>query len=222
MTQRGMAVIAWTDSRGTDDDIYAQNVYLSGVRGSAPALLSPLNGATIAADTVRLSWSRGVATATKYQLDLSIDSLFVFGTSDSTLTDTTKTVHGLQKGPTYWWRVRAFDGSWGPFSSFRKFLTSTTSVELPAGTPTSFSLGQNYPNPFNPSTTIRYALPHTAHVTLTVFDALGRRVADLIDGNVDAGYHEITFDARNLASGVYFYRLETPGFIQTHRLALIR
>ncbi|HEX9015997.1 MAG TPA: T9SS type A sorting domain-containing protein, partial [Chloroflexota bacterium] len=222
MTQHGMAVIAWTDGRGTDDDIYAQNVDLTGARGAAPALLSPLNGAAVAADSARLVWSRGVPTATKYRLDLSIDSLFVFGSSDSTLTDTAKTVRGLLKGNTYWWRVRAFDGSWGPFSLARKFLTSTTSVELPPGTPTSFSLGQNYPNPFNPATMIRYGLPHASHVTLVVYDALGRRVAELVNGTIEAGYHEVKFDGRNLASGVYFYKLEAADFVQVRKLMIIR
>ncbi len=84
-----------------------------------------------------------------------------------------------------------------------------------------FTLFQNYPNPFNPSTSIRYALRHRSHVTLTVFDILGQRVAELVNGDIDAGYHEVKFDATNLASGVYFYRLTAGLFVDTKRLLLI-
>ena len=88
--------------------------------------------------------------------------------------------------------------------------------------PVSYTLEQNYPNPFNPSTTIGYALPHRSHVALTVFNVLGQQVAMLVDGDLEAGFHEVRFSAAGLASGVYFYRLQTPGFVQTHKLLLLR
>ncbi len=81
MTRRGMAVIAWTDSRGTDDDVYAQNVDLTGARGVPPVLMLPLNGASAKGDSARLVWSRVNTTATKYWLDLAADSLFSFRTT---------------------------------------------------------------------------------------------------------------------------------------------
>jgi hypothetical protein len=85
-----------------------------------------------------------------------------------------------------------------------------------------FDLMQNYPNPFNPITTIRYGLPVRAHVTLAVFNTLGQSVATLVNGEVDAGYHEVTFDAAGLASGVYFYRMQAGSFTDTKRLLLVR
>jgi hypothetical protein len=88
--------------------------------------------------------------------------------------------------------------------------------------PTMFSLSQNYPNPFNPTTTIGYSLPHKSHASLTIFNMLGQKVAELLNGDVEAGYHEVQFNAARLASGVYFYRLQTPGFVQTRKLLLVR
>ena len=77
-----------------------------------------------------------------------------------------------------------------------------------ADVPVEFRLFQNYPNPFNPTTTIRYALPNSSHVSLTVFNTLGQQVAELVNGEVGAGYHDVSFDASGLSSGVYFYRIQ--------------
>ena len=99
-------------------------------------------------------------------------------------------------------------------------LTSVT--EDVAGTPDAYVLAQNYPNPFNPSTTIRYGLPSRAHVTLTVFNTLGQQVSVLQNGDQDPGYHEVRFDGANLPSGVYFYRMQAGGFVETKRLLLLK
>jgi len=88
--------------------------------------------------------------------------------------------------------------------------------------PTSVSLKQNYPNPFNPTTTIQFELDKTTFTKLTVYDVLGRKVQELINGVRPAGTNTIQFDAANLASGVYLYRLEANGIIQTKRLTLIK
>ena len=88
--------------------------------------------------------------------------------------------------------------------------------------PDHFLLSQNYPNPFNPSTTIKYALPQASHVSLSVFNILGQRVASLVDGRQEAGYHEVNFNASSLTSGVYFYRLQAGNFVQTKKLILMK
>lgn len=91
-----------------------------------------------------------------------------------------------------------------------------------AGLPNQFELYNNYPNPFNPTTTIRFALPLEGPVKLSVYDILGRKVADLINENLPADFHEITWNAQNLASGVYIYRLVTQDGVFTKKMSLIK
>jgi hypothetical protein len=102
------------------------------------------------------------------------------------------------------------------------FRTAVTSVAEGGVVPTEFALRQNYPNPFNPSTTIRFELPKTSHVSLTVYDVLGREVVMLVQDEKDAGVHEVRFDGSNLASGVYFYRLQAGDFVRTNKLVILR
>lgn len=87
---------------------------------------------------------------------------------------------------------------------------------------TNGGLSANYPNPFNPTTIIPYELPAAGHVTLEVFDMLGRRLALLVDEAVSAGRHEVRFDAGNLSSGVYLYRLQTGDVVQTRQMVLVK
>jgi hypothetical protein len=83
-------------------------------------------------------------------------------------------------------------------------------------------LMQNYPNPFNPTTTINYQIPKQVHVTLKIFDVLGREVATLVNKSEEAGYKSVTFDANKLPSGVYFYRLQADSFVQTNKMLLMK
>lgn len=88
--------------------------------------------------------------------------------------------------------------------------------------PEDFTLAQNYPNPFNPTTVISYQLPVSSQVRLEVYDMLGRNVATLVDGQVSAGRHTVNFDARNLSSGVYLYRLQAGSQIMTRKLTILK
>jgi hypothetical protein len=108
-------------------------------------------------------------------------------------------------------------------SGFWRVASAVTTVDpLPLAMPDAFGLEQNFPNPFNPATMIRYCLPLTCNVELGVHDMLGRQVAVLVNQKLDAGLHEVAFEASRLASGVYFYRLQAGDFVQTRRLILLR
>jgi hypothetical protein len=88
--------------------------------------------------------------------------------------------------------------------------------------PIDYELSQNYPNPFNPSTIINYQLPKSGYVSLIVFDVLGNEVAKLVEENKQSGKYEVTFDAPNLPSGVYFYTLSAGEFVSTKKMLLIK
>ncbi|MFT5144504.1 MAG: hypothetical protein ACI84D_003140 [Thalassolituus oleivorans] len=101
---------------------------------------------------------------------------------------------------------------------------ASTASQHPAdrAIPSGYTLEQNYPNPFNPQTTIGFELPQTGHVRLAVFDTLGREVALLVDGTVQAGSHEVQFSARDLPTGTYLYRLSTQGGAIARTLVLMK
>jgi hypothetical protein len=97
-----------------------------------------------------------------------------------------------------------------------------TGVDENGLTKLDFTLSQNYPNPFNPSTNINFTLPNTEFVTLKIYDVLGKEVATLINEELNAGNHTKIWDAKNLSSGVYFYKLQAGKFSETKKMILVR
>lgn len=97
-----------------------------------------------------------------------------------------------------------------------------TSVEEPMDLAKDIRLNQNYPNPFNPSTVISFSIPENSHVNLAVYDITGKQVAELANSRMAAGNHEVNFNASNLSSGIYFYRLTADNQVFTRKLTLIK
>ncbi len=114
----------------------------------------------------------------------------------------------------YSYRLRQvdFDGSY----EFSKV------VEAVVANPITFDLAQNYPNPFNPSTTIKFSMPEAGNVALKVFNVLGQQVKTLVNGFMEAGVHTVNFNAVNLNSGIYFYKLETQNFNMVKKMMLTK
>ncbi len=112
------------------------------------------------------------------------------------------------------YRLKQFD-----FNGTSEY-SSVVSIEYDI--PAEFSLNQNYPNPFNPTTRITFQLEKDSYTTLKVYDFLGREVSILVNGFKSAGTYDITFDARSLPSGTYFYSLSTGGFADTKKMLLIK
>lgn len=103
--------------------------------------------------------------------------------------------------------------------SFTRMLDVSSETEEK---PLTFKLEQNYPNPFNPSSTIQFTLPQAGNVRLDVFTITGQLVTTLVNNRLGSGEHSVTFDASNLASGVYIYRIVTGSFVQSKRMTLIK
>jgi ligand-binding sensor domain-containing protein len=101
-------------------------------------------------------------------------------------------------------------------------LTSVEESSADRRLPENFSLEQNYPNPFNPTTTINYTLPKRSNVTLTVFNLMGQEVIQLVEGEKEAGFHEMQIDGSHLNSGVYFCRLQADGFTQARKMMIVK
>jgi hypothetical protein len=115
-----------------------------------------------------------------------------------------------------WW-----GSEWGPVTR-TIHLAPLTGVQEEKGLPTTYSLQQNYPNPFNPATTIKYGIPLQSFVTLKLYNMLGQEVAVLVNGEQHAGYYSVNFNANALASGLYFYRLQTGAFSATKKMMLVK
>jgi hypothetical protein len=113
---------------------------------------------------------------------------------------------------------------WGPIFAADNMRVTALSVSVISedDLPEMFTLSQNYPNPFNPSTVISYSLPVNSWVTLKVFDVLGREVATLVNGVEHLGYKSVNFNANDLVSGVYYYRLQAGNYFETKKLIFLR
>ena len=119
------------------------------------------------------------------------------------------------------------DGTENDVSNFNTVYLNnvTTDIEdsgVSSGSPNSYTLGQNYPNPFNPTTTIPFEVVSGGNAKISVYNVLGQEVAVIADTFFPVGQHTVTFDASNMSSGIYFYKLEMNGFIDMKRLILLR
>ena len=158
------------------------------------------------------------------------DSLFIFGdfwVGFSVPGDEVWLTLGRELDDTRSYVYDPNSGQWAMYSREFQFRAIAGELYEPgdvAGNeiPKKFELMQNYPNPFNPTTVIKYALPKDAHVSLKVYNVLGQEVATLVDKNVDAGYHEVNFDASQLSSGIYIYRIEAGKYVAVKKMMLLK
>ena len=185
-------------------------------------LSSPANNAVVQGDSLRVSWQPSSPSVLSYWVDHALDSLFTFVGTDSTA-DTTVVIHQLIVNKTYYWRVRARNiGGWSPVSATRSFDVIVSGVENLGGIPKSYELSQNYPNPFNPTTNIEFTVASSGLVRLEVANVLGQQIASLVDQSMPAGRYIVQFNATNLPSGLYFYRLTAGTTVITRKMMLMK
>ena len=181
------------------------------------------------AQTIQVSWSRNPEPDVKY---------YGIYRASSTHTETeiaripgTETVFldsDIQLGHIYYYRIVAVDlaGNASEFSDMVEIIADISSItDIPETFPTEFELRQNYPNPFNPTTTFTFAVAEAAHVSLVIYDALGRQIRRLVDETKEPGMYDVVWDARDdvghaVATGIYFAQFEGGAFKEVRKLVL--
>ncbi len=176
--------------------------------------------ASVNENNVTLSWSTATETNNQgFEIQRSNGNEFLaigFVSGNGTTTEVktySYTDRNLAAG-SYSYRLKQvdFDGTFA--------YSDVVNADVTA--PVQFELSQNYPNPFNPSTTINFSIPQSSIVTLKVFNTLGQEVKTLVNQNMESGVHSISFDASDLNSGIYFYRLDAGQFSEVRKMTLIK
>ena len=126
----------------------------------------------------------------------------------------------LVNGTTYYYKLVDVDINGN--ENVNGIVVTVTPTVGSSFTPDTYALNQNYPNPFNPNTTITYDIREAGHVTLTVFDILGREVVNLVNGNQTAGSYSVEFNASTLSSGIYFYQLKVNDFSDLKKMVVLK
>ncbi len=192
---------------------------------SAVQIVSPANGASNVSISPTITWAAS-PQAQWYQYQIGLDSSLNTIIAEGTTSGTSQKITGLQLSTQYYLQV-AVNTPYG-LSYFQnppqQFTTeSVAGIKNPGlALPQEFELAQNYPNPFNPSTTITYSLPQAEHVRLKVYNVFGQEIQTLVDRIQPPGSSFVTFDASNLPSGIYFYRLIAGRFSSTKKMTVIK
>lgn len=195
-------------------------------------LVSPQNESSVNGFETQLVW-RQAPSADEYILLLADDEEFEEIVKDTTIqisesrqeaSDTTYTINEVLAGyEDYFWKVQARNSSGSAdWSEVYTFVVEGGLSTEQEDKPEQFTLQQNYPNPFNPTTQIRFGLPNASEVKLEVFNMLGQKVTTLVSEKKSSGWHSVTFDASNLSSGFYIYRIEANNFAESRKLLLIK
>ena len=192
--------------------------------------MAPQNLASmVASGDVTLSWDEAVDPDVKYyRVFRSAESGFVAGEANEIGTSASLEYVDLDIAGTVYYKVIAVDFS-GNNSDASDQIEVVATAMGEEGIPTEFGLSQNYPNPFNPSTHIQVSLKDAGHVTLEVYNALGQKINALLNRDMTAGVHSVTFDGTGLSSGVYFYKVIVTGvngsnvaFQDMHKMILMK
>lgn len=203
-----------------DDEMYIDNVYFD--NAMPPIIPVELTSFTAISNNgvVQLNWQ----TATElnnhlFEIERKTEASeyrtigYVEGSGTTTEPKNYSYTDNTVVSGSYTYRLKQID--------FNGTFTYSPEVEVEVA-PLTFNLGQNYPNPFNPSTKIKYDVPEAGNITLAVYNVVGEEVAVLVNGYTEAGSFDVTFDASNLPSGVYLYKLQSDNSVQTKKMILMK
>ncbi len=223
-----------SDSGLVDGSMYFYRVYASNLGGnsgysnmsSAVTPMKPptnLTATQVVGGNVKLTWNDNSGSELGYYIERKTGASGTYAVTDSVGTNTalfTDTT-GVP-GNVYFYRVRGHNLVVMSAYSNEVSLTLLGVKSDQNSVPTAFGLAQNFPNPFNPATTIEYDVPSASHVTLVIYDILGRSVVTLVDADRQPGSYQAVFNAAMLPSGLYFYRLQAGGFTDVKKMTLMK
>ncbi len=195
--------------------------------GAAP--VQPLpgspNNVTIETQSPVMSWILPVGSQSKltYELEIADNPSFNNAQVIQGLDTPFSQVTNLKEGQ-YYWRTRSknSEGVYSNYSPVASFNVNSTTAVKDEVIPSEFKVWQNYPNPFNPSTVIRFALPAKAKVRVDVYNLLGQKVTTLLNSELSAGVHKVEFNASNLSSGIYFYKVQAGNMLVVKKMILMK
>ena len=228
-TQHGTYTVVFTvtDNYGASANVTA-TINVADVNRAPEFVNTPTVGSTV---NVELVYDSPIVTYTFTYTAIDPDADPVEFSLEAGPDGSSITVDGVfswaprveQAGESYAVTVKVSDGHLYASHTVNFTVASTiTSIEDKTEIPDEYELSQNYPNPFNPSTIIRFSMPEAANVVLTVYNVLGQEIASLINQTMDAGHHEVQFDASNLNSGMYIYKLQAGNFVSIKKMMLAK
>jgi photosystem II stability/assembly factor-like uncharacterized protein len=202
---------------------HGRGVYELNIDSPLPVELSSFS-ASIIGSTVKLNWSTETEI-NNYGFEIERYALsaerqawekigFVNGNGNSNSPKSYSFTDNNVESGKYSYRLKQIDND-GQFEYSK-------AIEVDLGAPKKYELSQNYPNPFNPTTTIKFNLPEAGNVKLTLFNILGQELKTLVNEFKESGVHTINFDASDLNSGMYIYKLEAGSFVQTRKMTLVK
>ncbi|MBI5474214.1 MAG: T9SS type A sorting domain-containing protein [Ignavibacteriae bacterium] len=199
--------------------------------GDVPVQLGSFTGRVTGTNQVRLDWmtvsetnnfgfevQKSLGNQDNYQ---TIPNSFIAGNGTTLDPHYYSFTDAVTANGAWYYRLKQMDLD-GTINYSEGILINTLTSVGEREMPTDFALSQNYPNPFNPTTKIEYALPKDTHLKIEVFDMLGQHVATLVDGRESAGYHIAQFNAANLGSGIYLYKLTTSETSITRKMMVVK
>ena len=223
-------VIIFNTLNNTSDTLFSGFFYDNESPGAA-LLVRPQNNSNVDSVNVLFGWQKPVdpdGDELEYTLIYSAAEDFPDSSTIEIegITEISHTLsEDLNSNTDYYWKVISSDTRTG-FSESDVFTFKTNEVVIgvddEGNLPKEFSLSQNFPNPFNPTTTIKYDLPKAVQVRLVVYNLRGQEVAVLVDDEQMAGYRSIKWNAPNVASGMYIYKITAGDFVQTRKMVLLK
>ena len=225
--------LAWGDDRLDGAGIYAQDINPDGQLGNSIVPVELVSfSANVSNNSVELNWitatelnNSGFVIERRKTIDERSEEWeaigFVNGNGTTSQSHSYSFIYNNISSVKYSYRLKQID--------FDGTFAYSNEVEVDMSLPQAFLLEQNYPNPFNPSTTIKYTIPNVtlsgvegSRVILKIYDFLGNEIATLVNEKKQAGNYEVSFDAKNLSSGIYFYKLQAGSFVETKKMILLR